>query len=306
MRPSFGDYLASCQRRVNQTLEQISRPSRSEYCGLNDTSFTASLYDALRYGLLEGGKRVRPTLVYASAEAVSADCDPGALDYVAASIECLHCYSLIHDDLPTMDDDDLRRGQPTCHKAYDEATAILAGDGLQTLAFELLADCPTLEARQRIALVKTLAAASGVRGMVGGQYIDLSLESHAPALELLQTMHSLKTGALIRASVSLGGIAAGAESAQLQALDHYGNLLGLAFQVKDDLLDIEGSTEELGKRQGSDLHNDKMTYPALLGLEGSRTLLQQLLEQGLAALEPLGESATQLRQLGHYIINRNH
>jgi geranylgeranyl pyrophosphate synthase len=200
----------------------------------------------------------------------------------------------------------LRRGQPTCHKAYDEATAILAGDALQCLAFELLADCPALEATQRLGLVKTLAAAAGVRGMVGGQFVDLTMEQQTPAIELLQSMHTLKTGALIRAAIAMGAIAAAADSAQAQALDRFGQYAGLAFQVKDDLLDIEGATEIIGKQQGSDIGNSKMTYPSLLGLQGSKDKLQQLLEQALTALQPFGNRALRLQQLAHYIVNRNH
>lgn len=306
MTQAFSAYFSQARQRVEQALDRLSQASHSEYSGHKDSALGAQLYEAMRYSLLNGGKRVRPTLVYASAAAIDTQCSETALDYIAASVECLHSYSLIHDDLPAMDDDDLRRGQSTCHKAYGEATAILAGDALQTLAFELLADCPDLDARQRIALVKSLAAASGARGMVGGQFVDLSMERHTPAIELLQTMHSLKTGALIRASIWMGGIAAAASSEQLQALDRFGNFIGLAFQVKDDLLDIEGSTEVLGKQQGADQARAKMTYPALLGLEGSKTLLEQLQQQADLALQPLGESADRLRQLGQFIIQRDH
>ncbi len=306
MKPSFPEYLQSAQQRVNNALVQLSQQRQSEFSGHDDASLDATLYEAMAYCLLNGGKRVRATLVYASAEAVNNNCSVEALDYIAASLECLHAYSLVHDDLPAMDDDDLRRGQPTCHKAYDEATAILTGDALQCLAFELLADCPGLEAQQRIALVKTLAAAAGTRGMVGGQFIDLRMERHTPALELLEAIHSLKTGALIRAAITMGAIAAGANSEQLQALDRYGQTIGLAFQVKDDLLDIEGSTEILGKQQGSDISNSKMTYPSLLGLDGTRDKLQQLLEHAQQSLQSFGNDAMQLQQLAGYIVSRDH
>ncbi len=306
MKPSFPEYLQSAQQRVNNALVQLSQQRQSEFSGHDDASLDATLYEAMAYCLLNGGKRVRATLVYASAEAVNNNCSIEALDYIAASLECLHAYSLVHDDLPAMDDDDLRRGQPTCHKAYDEATAILTGDALQCLAFELLADCPGLEAQQRIALVKTLAAAAGTRGMVGGQFIDLRMERHNPALELLEAIHSLKTGALIRAAITMGAIAAGANSEQLQALDRYGQTIGLAFQVKDDLLDIEGSTEILGKQQGSDISNSKMTYPSLLGLDGTRDKLQQLLEHAQQSLQSFGNDAMQLQQLAGYIVSRDH
>ena len=306
MKPSFPEYLQSAQQRVNNALVQLSQQRPSEFSEHDDTSLDATLYEAMAYCLLNGGKRVRATLVYASAEAVNNNCSVDALDHIAASLECLHAYSLVHDDLPAMDDDDLRRGQPTCHKAYDQATAILTGDALQCLAFELLADCPALEAQQRIALVKTLAAAAGTRGMVGGQFIDLRMERHTPAVELLEAIHSLKTGALIRAAIAMGAIAAGASSAQLRALDRYGQTIGLAFQVKDDLLDIEGSTEILGKQQGSDISNSKMTYPSLLGLEGTRAKLQQLLEQAQQSLQSFGNDAVQLQQLARYIVSRDH
>ncbi len=306
MKPSFPEYLQSAQQRVNNALVQLSQQRQSEFSEHADASLDATLYEAMAYCLLNGGKRVRATLVYASAEAVNNNCSVEALDYIAASLECLHAYSLVHDDLPAMDDDDLRRGQPTCHKAYDEATAILTGDALQCLAFELLADCPGLEAQQRIALVKTLAAAAGTRGMVGGQFIDLRMERHTPALELLEAIHSLKTGALIRAAITMGAIAAGANSEQLQALDRYGQTIGLAFQVKDDLLDIEGSTEILGKQQGSDISNSKMTYPSLLGLDGTRDKLQQLLEHAQQSLQSFGNDAMQLQQLAGYIVSRDH
>jgi geranylgeranyl pyrophosphate synthase len=306
MKPSFPEYLQSAQQRVNNALVQLSQQRQSEFSEHDDASLDATLYKAMAYCLLNGGKRVRATLVYASAEAVNSNCSVEALDYIAASLECLHAYSLVHDDLPAMDDDDLRRGQPTCHKAYDEATAILTGDALQCLAFELLADCPELEAQQRIALVKTLAAAAGTRGMVAGQFIDLRMERHTPALELLEAIHSLKTGALIRAAITMGAIAAGANSEQLQALDRYGQTIGLAFQVKDDLLDIEGSTEILGKQQGSDISNSKMTYPSLLGLDGTRDKLQQLLEHAQQSLQNFGNDAVQLQQLAGYIVSRDH
>jgi geranylgeranyl pyrophosphate synthase len=306
MSESFLAYLGSCQRRAEQALQRCTQSRSSPYSIHDSGNLTARLDDAVRYSLLNGGKRVRPTLVYASAAAIGHTNNDEALDTIAASIECLHCYSLVHDDLPAMDDDDLRRGQATCHKAFDEATAILSGDALQSLAFELLADCPQMGSDQRMALVKILASAAGSRGMVGGQFIDLSLEQHPPALDLLETMHSLKTGALIRAAIAMGGIAANATTSQLAALDEYGRHIGLAFQVKDDLLDIEGNTAVLGKRQGSDLDNSKMTYPALLGIHGSREKLAQLLQLALQALAPFGESARALQQLAEYIVNRDY
>jgi geranylgeranyl pyrophosphate synthase len=303
MSTAFLEYLTQCQQRTEQALTQVIRQQTRSRPG-NSAALTHELLAALGYSLLNGGKRVRPALVYASAAAIDPNCSSNDLDCIAASIECLHCYSLVHDDLPAMDNDDLRRGRPTCHKAYDEATAILTGDALQCLAFELIADCPDLSSDQRIALVKMLASAAGSRGMVGGQFIDLSLEQHPPALELLETMHGLKTGALIQAAVAMGAIVAGASDEQRGALDYYGRHIGLAFQVKDDLLDIESSTEILGKQQGSDLANSKMTYPALLGVGGSRDRLAQLLQGAHDALQPLGPGAERLHQLADYIVNR--
>jgi geranylgeranyl pyrophosphate synthase len=306
MSDTFCDYLALCKQRCEQALLDVSQLPTPECQDPTSADLTSELHSALDYSLLNGGKRIRPALVYASAAAIDPNCSSSSLDRIAASIESLHCYSLVHDDLPAMDDDELRRGRPTCHKAYDEATAILAGDALQSLAFELIADCTGLSCEQRIELVKVLASAAGSRGMVGGQFIDLSLEQHTPALKLLETMHALKTGALIRAAVAMGAIAAGASKDQRAALDSYGRTIGLAFQVKDDLLDIECSTEVLGKQQGSDLVNHKMTYPALLGVQGSRDKLAQLLEKSQQALKPLGADARRLLQLADYIVNRDY
>lgn len=306
MNADFLQFLEHCQQRIAPVLQAASAPAPSEYSGSDTAALRGTLHDAMRYSLLNGGKRVRATLVYASAAAAGGARSARAEDHIAASVECLHAYSLVHDDLPAMDDDDLRRGQPSCHRAYDEATAILAGDALQTLAFELLADCPDLDAEQRIGLVKALASAAGVRGMVGGQYIDMQSARHPAGVELLQTMHRLKTGALIRAAITMGAIAAGADHATREALDHYGQAIGLAFQVKDDLLDIEASTGDLGKRQGSDVANNKMTFPALLGVQTSRDHLEQLYADALAALQPLGARAAHLSGLARYIVMRGH
>jgi farnesyl diphosphate synthase/geranylgeranyl diphosphate synthase type II len=217
----------------------------------------------------------------------------------------LHTYSLVHDDLPAMDDDDLRRGQPSLHRAYDEATAILVGDGLQARAFEMLADAPGLSAQQRVDMIRVLAAAAGSAGMVGGQYIDIRATDSDMGLEELQAMHSLKTGALIRASLALGGIAAGASDQQLEALDAYGRHIGLAFQVVDDVLDVEGDSATLGKTSGKDDAANKPTYVKLMGLDGARAEAQRLLVEAIGALEIFGESAERLRQLAHYIVERD-
>jgi farnesyl diphosphate synthase/geranylgeranyl diphosphate synthase type II len=225
---------------------------------------------------------------------------------LTCAIELIHTYSLIHDDLPAMDDDDLRRGKPSLHKAYDEATAILVGDGLQARAFELLANAPGLSAEQRIAMVKVLAKAAGPAGMVGGQFIDIQATNSDMTLDDLKTMHSLKTGALIRASLALGGIAAGASAQQLSALDEYGAHIGLAFQVVDDILDVEGDTATLGKTQGKDSEANKPTYVKLLGLAGAKTEAGRLLQSALDALAGFGDSADHLRDLARYIVERDH
>jgi geranylgeranyl pyrophosphate synthase len=252
-----------------------------------------------------GGKRIRPTLCYAAAKSLGMQ-DEDSLDSVTAALEMVHTYSLIHDDLPAMDDDDLRRGQPTLHKAYDEATAILVGDGLQARAFELLAQAPGLSDSQRIEMIRVLAAAAGMQGMVGGQYIDIQATDSDMNLPELETMHLLKTGALIRASLALGGIAAGANQQQLSALDAYGTHIGLAFQVVDDILDVEGDTLTLGKTQGKDGDANKPTYVKLLGLDGARAEAARLLGEAIGALEGFGESADLLRDLARYIVARNH
>lgn len=297
---SFQAYLGACQLRVNQALEQhlpITAPPADR------------LKSAMRYGVQNGGKRVRATLVYASAEAVGCCSDDtcpqrAALDAAAAALECMHAYSLIHDDLPAMDDDTLRRGKPTCHIAYDEATAILAGDALQTLAFQLLAEAP-LPAETRLALIAALADASGHKGMVGGQALDLEGENCALPLGDLELIHSLKTGALICASVHMGALIAKADATQLAKLDDYARAIGLAFQVVDDILDIESDTATLGKTAGADQALQKSTYPALLGLDGAREKTKKLHANALNALDHFGPSANRLREMSIYIVERN-
>ena len=261
---------------------------------------------AFEYALQAGGKRIRPLLAYAAATAVTGSTNPAqSVTSAACALELIHTYSLIHDDLPAMDNDDLRRGKPSLHKAYDEATAILVGDGLQARAFELLADAPGLSAAQRISMVKVLAQAAGPAGMVGGQFIDIQATDSDMTLEQLKAMHSLKTGALIRASLALGGIAAGGNEQQLTALDEYGSHIGLAFQVVDDILDVEGDTATLGKTRGKDGDANKPTYVKLLGLEGAKAEAQRLLASALDALESFGESADLLRDLARYIVERD-
>jgi len=258
------------------------------------------------YAIHAGGKRVRPCLVYGAATSTGdRNFDLSRLDFVATAIELIHTYSLIHDDLPAMDNDDLRRGKPTLHRAYDEATAILVGDGLQARAFELIADAPDLSAEKKVKIIKVLAEASGLQGMVGGQYIDIASTGKELTLEELRGMHELKTGALIRAALAMGGIAAGASDEQLAALDDYGRHIGLAFQVVDDILDVEGDTATLGKTRGKDGEANKPTYVRLMGLEGARAEAQRLLDAALAALNGFGESADRLRDLARYSVERD-
>lgn len=260
------------------------------------------LADAMSYSLTNGGKRIRPLLVYAAARALG-PCQH--LDWPAAAVEAIHAYSLVHDDLPAMDNDDLRRGKPTTHIAFDEASAILAGDGLQTLAFELLAQAP-FSTEQRMAFVTTLARASGARGMVLGQAIDLEAVNRQLTLEQLERMHRHKTGALIAAAVELGAVAAGATDAQRQALADYAAAIGLAFQVQDDILDVTSDTATLGKPQGADQALNKPTYVSLLGLEGAQSKVACLHRDAIAALQCFGEGANPLRELADYIVNRRH
>ena len=279
--------------RVDATLAALfdARPAVDE-----------RLEAAMRHGLLVGGKRLRPLLVYLAGQALGASDD--ALDAPAAAIELIHAYSLIHDDLPAMDDDDLRRGQPTVHKAFDEATAILAGDALQALAFEVLASRPYPRLGQ---LVTTLAVASGRDGMVAGQALDLAAVGGHPDADAMAHMHAHKTGALIVAAVRLGGLVAVEEDdPRLAALIRYARAIGLAFQIHDDILDVTGDTATLGKISGADAARAKPTYPSLLGLEGAQRKANTLIDEAIAALAPLGEQAAPLADLAHYMIERDH
>lgn len=264
-----------------------------------------ALHAAMRHAVLLGGKRLRPLLVYATGALF--DADEAALDAPAAAVELIHAYSLVHDDLPAMDDDALRRGQPTVHVAYDEATAILAGDALQSLAFGVLADAATGD-EVRVALLRTLAGAAGAAGMCGGQALDIAATGAGAALDLsaLERLHALKTGALIRAAVRMGALCGRADTAALDALDRYAQALGLAFQVRDDILDVEGSSATLGKTAGKDAAQDKATYPALIGLDGSRARLSDLVRTMHEALAPFGDKAAALNELGEFAAQRNH
>jgi farnesyl diphosphate synthase len=264
-----------------------------------------TLKAAMRHGLLLGGKRVRPFLVYATGNLLGVADE--LLDGPAAAIECIHAYSLIHDDLPAMDDDDLRRGHPTVHKAFDEATAVLAGDALQTLAFSILADHPLPEvlAKNQLLMLSQLARASGYAGMCGGQALDLAAEGQQVALDALEQIHRHKTGALIECAVTLGALCHHQIQAdQLASLQQYAAAIGLAFQVQDDILDITSDTATLGKPQGSDLALEKSTYPALLGLEAARELARDLHRQALAAIAPLPYNTHILRAFADYIVER--
>lgn len=289
-------FMAGCQERAETALEQ-RLPSA--------TKLPQKLHEAMRYSALGGGKRMRPTLVYATGKALGLDLN--RLNGPACAVEFIHVYSLIHDDLPAMDDDDLRRGKLTCHKAYDEATAILAGDGLQALAFHVLAHDASMaaSAEQRVAMIDTLAVASGAAGMVGGQAIDLASVGHSLSLPELEYMHIHKTGALIRASVKLAALAqAGINADTLERLDRYAKCIGLSFQIQDDILDEESDTATLGKTQGKDKGNNKPNYPALLGLAGAKQKAREMHEAAAAALEPLGVDAELLKDISLYIIER--
>lgn len=263
------------------------------------------LQQAMRYGVLGGGKRIRPALCLAAAKAIGQPTESALVP--ACALELVHAYSLIHDDLPAMDNDELRRGRPTAHIAFDEATAILAGDALQAMAFGWLADAPGLDDTTRIAMVRELAHASGYRGMVGGQAIDLASVGKALTIAELESMHRHKTGALIEASVRLGAMTATQVSdRQLEDLSCYARALGLAFQVQDDLLDIEGDTAVIGKPQGSDLARGKPTFPSLLGIQGARDHLSQLKKLALQSLAGFGAEADPLRAIADYVVARTH
>ncbi|MFV3319246.1 (2E,6E)-farnesyl diphosphate synthase [Pseudomonas sp. NY15374] len=294
----INSYQSACQARVDAALEPLFVAPSKEL---------ERLYAAMRYSVMNGGKRVRPLLAYAACEAFGVA--PEQANGAACAVELIHAYSLVHDDLPAMDDDDLRRGQPTTHKAFDEACAILAGDGLQSLAFSALLDAhlsPQPDAI-RLAMVQALAKAAGPAGMVGGQAIDLGSVGVKLDQQALEYMHRHKTGALIEASVRLGALASGrAEAPQLDALQTYAQAIGLAFQVQDDILDVESDTATLGKRQGADIARDKPTYPALLGLDAAKAYAIELRDQALVALEGFGESAEPLRALARYIVERRH
>jgi len=287
-------YLAQRKARVER---ELSRRARSNGAG--------RLGEAMRYALLAGGKRLRPILVLAACEAVGAPAERALAP--ACAIEMVHTYSLVHDDLPAMDDDDLRRGQPTVHKKYDEAMAILAGDALLTEAFTLLAapgGAAGLSPGERTELIHVLGEASGHRGMVLGQALDLEAEGQSISEATLRRLHRAKTGALLTAALSLGAVAGGAGAAERRALERYGRAIGLAFQIMDDVLDETSDTKTLGKRAGADKALDKSTFPKILGIERSRREAEGLIRRAQAALEPLGRRGEPLRALAGYIVER--
>ncbi|NLY35310.1 polyprenyl synthetase family protein [Advenella faeciporci] len=297
----FQDWLAACVNNVEAALEK-ALPGANEV--------PVELHEAMRYATLGGGKRIRATLVYAAGRAalqqgVAIDSYSHALDKAAAAVELIHAYSLIHDDLPCMDDDVLRRGQPTVHVRFGEATAMLAGDALQPLAFSELAQMPVAPALV-VQAVQVLGRVAGSLGMVGGQAIDLASVNQTLTLEQLQFMHRLKTGALIEGSVLLGAIVTGATSETRRALETYGSAIGLAFQIVDDILDVTVDTEGLGKTAGKDADENKPTYVSIMGLEESRDFARKLYEVAIEAIKPLGDSAIRLKELADFIIHRSY
>ncbi len=296
MPMSIEAFISQYRAHVEQALEQRLAGGDIHPC---------QLHQAMRYAVLNGGKRIRPILVYATARAVGLE--PATLDGPACAVEFIHAFSLIHDDLPAMDDDELRHGKPTCHKAFGEAIALLAGDALQALAFQVLAQdrAMTRQPAIRLHLVATLAQAAGSRGMAGGQAIDLAAVGKELTLAELENMHIHKTGALIRASVLMGALSQEALPAvSLQQLDHYAKCIGLAFQIRDDILDVTADTRTLGKTQGADALLKKPTYPALLGLEGARDHARTLVDEALASLQTFGPEADVLRWIAGYIVER--
>ena len=294
MAEAFKDRIASYTARVDARLDDALPTAATK---------PRRLHEAMRYSVLNGGKRVRPLLVYAVGECLQID--KQLLDAPAVAVELIHAFSLVHDDLPAMDNDDLRRGMPTVHKQYDEATAILAADALQPLAFAVLADLKGAPENAAIELVRLITAACGSIGMTGGQSIDLDAEGKVLTVEELEHMYSLKTGALLHASiVSPGLLCTDLPAADLAALDQFGRDIGILFQIKDDILDVEGETAVIGKPAGSDEALNKATYPALFGIEASKKRCDELLSHALSNIERFGESAAALAWLARYIVSR--
>ena len=298
MTAPFDSRFAAYRARIERVLD--------ECLALPDPG-TSRLREAMRYSALGGGKRLRPILVYATGDALGVPLH--LLDAPAAAVELIHVYSLVHDDLPAMDNDDLRRGRPTCHRAFDEATAILVGDALQALAFSVLANHPGegIPAEARLEMIRILAHATGTSGMAGGQAIDLESVGRSLSLEALENMHRRKTGALIEGSVLLGATAAGVrEGPELEALRRFGADIGLAFQIHDDILDVAGDASVLGKATGADAARGKPTYPSVIGLDAARARAIELRDRAIGALQPLGSRAELLVALAHYVVSRTH
>jgi len=294
MHADFQSWVAAQQVRLEDVLGGVL--PRAE-------AAPQRLHEAMRYAVLDGGKRVRPLLAFAAGELAGATAE--RLNIAAAAVELIHAYSLVHDDMPCMDDDVLRRGKPTCHVQYDEATALLVGDSLQTLAFQLLAEHRLNDDAQRqLEMIKLLAVATGSRGMAGGQAIDLASVGKSLTLPELEFMHIHKTGALIRAAILLGAHCGSVSSAQLDKLDRFGKLIGLAFQVVDDVLDCEADTATLGKTAGKDADNAKPTYVSLLGIHDARDMAHRLHLEALDALAGFGDAAQRLRELADFIVLR--
>ena len=284
----FEKLLESYQARVNQKLEVLLP---------DDDSI---LISAMRYSVLNGGKRLRPILAYLTGELN--DTEAEYMDTLASSLELIHCYSLIHDDLPAMDDDELRRGNPTTHKKFDEATAILAGDALQPLAFELISTIKTSD-RNKVQMISSLSEACGYSGMVGGQIKDIN-SNQIKDVESLDSMHFEKTGRLIQASIETAGILSGLSASDIESLKEYGGKIGLAFQIQDDIIDIESPASVSGKDQGSDIGKDKTTYPSLVGLEASKVRAQELSNDAKKILQPINKNTDNLDKLADYIVSR--
>jgi farnesyl diphosphate synthase len=291
-------------QRLDQYRSRVDRKLAEALRGEHDVP--ERLLDAMRYSVLGGGKRVRPLLVYASGEAVGAPAE--SLDALAAAVELIHAYSLVHDDLPAMDDDDLRRGRPTTHRQFDEATAIRAGDALQALAFEVLAADPALAARaeSQVRIMAWLARAAGPAGMVGGQALDMAAEGRRLDERGLERIHRGKTGALIRAAIMMPSELGVMSAEQRANLDLFASDIGLVFQIRDDLLEVEQDTATLGKNAGSDAGNDKSTYPSTLGIEGARRRAAEIKQRAVPALRTLGPSAEGLEWLSEFILSRSH
>ncbi|MSV34949.1 MAG: polyprenyl synthetase family protein [Bryobacterales bacterium] len=289
------EYMAARQKAVDAALDRWVPAEGSD---------PANIHQSMRYSLFAGGKRIRPLLAIATAETVS-DSSIG-IESCAGSLELIHTYSLIHDDLPALDNDDLRRGRPTCHKVFGEAMAILAGDALLTLAFEVLSKLEGVDASRKIELVRELATASGtVGGMIGGQVNDIEGEGKHPTAHLLESIHRAKTGALLRASVRMGAIYAGAGESQLAALTSFGEHVGLAFQIVDDILDVEQSSEALGKTAGKDAAQKKITFPAVYGIEASRKMAEEERLAAHLALQPFNDRARRLKELADLVVQRS-